>query len=140
MEFPGFLGIGLYRLRKLLRDAPMAALGPLFGIMGADIAVDISGGRFGTAIIEVVIGPMIAISISSVAQRENAGPSGLLLFILGSISAIGASILITRGLSYGSGTTFVVGLRHLIVGAYAWAAIASEPPPRREVRVATVGV
>ena len=62
----------------------------------------------------------------------------MLLFILGSISAIGASILLTQGIGYGSGLVFVMGLRHLTVAAYAWAAIATEPPPRREVRFAPV--
>ncbi len=138
MEFPGLLGIGLYRLRVALRRSPIATLGPLFGVIAADMSVDIRGGRYSSVLIELVIAPLLALTISVVAQRGSAGPSGFLFFVLGTVSAVGASILLTRGLAVGSASVFMIGLRHLTVGIYAWAAIASEPPPRRELRFAHV--
>jgi hypothetical protein len=132
------LGIGLYRLRQLLQRAPFAALGPLFGMAAAHMSIELARGRFVSVAISLLVIPVVALTVSHVAQRDSAGPVGLLCFILGSVSAVGASMLLTLGLTAGSGTVFVIGLRHLVVGAYAWAAIASEPPPRRVQRLAPV--
>lgn len=139
MEFPGFLGTGLWRLRQLIQNAPIGALGPFFGVVSADMTVDITRGRYSSVLIDLVLAPLIAIAILNVAQRDNAGPSTALMFLLGTISAMGASMLIARGISGGSGYVFMMGLRHLTVGAYAWATIASEPPVRRRYEFSTVG-
>lgn len=140
MEFPGLLGIALWRLREALRNAPYATLGPFFGIIAADIAIDLQRGRLSSVSIELVIAPLIAWTVASVAQRSNAGPSGLLLFVLGAVSAFGATALLTRGVFTGSAIVIMMGLRHLTVAAYTWAAIAIEPPPRRRVVLAPVSV
>ena len=66
MDFPGLLGVALYRLRLLIRRAPVGALGPFFGFIAADMALDISRGRFGSAAIEVVIAPVLALVIAQV--------------------------------------------------------------------------
>lgn len=137
VEFPGVLGIGLHRLRAFMRAVPIAALGPLLGIIAADMSLDIAGHRFGAVLLEIVIAPMVAMAVISTAQREHAGMSGLLLFVLGSVSAFGASVLLLRGVAAGSAGIVVMGVRHLTVCAYAWAAIATEPP-RRDTRPAFV--
>ena len=139
MEFPGFLGVGLFRLRTLIKNAPIGALGPFFGVIAADMVVDVSRGRYTSVAIEIVIAPLIAIAVLNVAQREHAGMSATLMFVLGTISALGASMLIGRGISNGSSFVFMMGIRHLTVGAYAWAAIASEPPVRQRREFAMVG-
>ena len=139
MEFPGFLGIGLYRLRQWLRSSTVAAIGPLLGIIAADIAIDISRGRFATVGVEVVIAPLIALTVSSVAQRSAPGLSGQMMFWLGAVSALGTSMLMALSIRHGSGPGFVIGLRHLTVWAYAWASIAMEPPVRRQLVFAPVG-
>lgn len=141
MEFPGILGIGLYRLRELIRRAPIGALGPLLGIMAADISVDLASGRYLSMTIDLAIAPTLALIVSQTAQRSHAGISGPLLLVLGGVSALGASMLLSRGFTVGSGEVFMMGVRHLTVAAYAWAAIATEPPPRRRaVRFAPVNV
>ena len=140
MEFPGILGIGLYRLRELIRNAPMSALIPLMGMMAIDISVDLASGRYSSVLIDLMIAPALAYSVGQTAQRSHAGISGPLLFILGAISALGASMLLSRGVTMGSGDVLMMGMRHLTVAAYAWAAIATEPPRRREVRFAPVRV
>ncbi len=140
MEFPGLLGVGLHRLRVWMRDAPLTALGPLFGIIGADIAIDIMRGDHTGAGMGVVIAPMLGLSISFVAQRSHPGLSGLLMLGLGAVSALGASSLLALGLSHGSGLLVVIGLRHLTVAAYAWAAVAAEPPVRRRLVLKPVRV
>ena len=139
MEFPGFLGVGLYRLRLWLKGSAFASLGPLLGIIAADIAIDISRGRFATVSVEVVIAPLIALTIVSVAQRTDPGVSGQMMFWLGAVSAVGASVLMALSLRHGSGPGFVIGLRHFTVWAYAWASIATEPPVRRQLVFAPVG-
>ncbi|MEQ8841075.1 MAG: hypothetical protein RIB98_08840 [Acidimicrobiales bacterium] len=124
------LGIALYRLRMLMRLLPIASLGPLLGIMAADMAVDIMRGSYGSVIIELAIAPPMAMTVVFTAQRDHAGLSGPLLFILGIVSGFGAMVLLTRGFAIGSGGVVIMGLRHLAVCAYAWAAIATEPAPR----------
>lgn len=131
MEFPGILGIALHRLRLFMRSVPIAAMGPLLGIIAADMALDIMRGKYGSLLLEVAIAPLVALAVFSTAQRDHAGISGLLLFVLGTVSAFGASVLLTRGVLAGSAGIVIIGLRHLTVAAYAWAAIATEPPPRR---------
>ena len=138
VEFPGILGIGLHRLRMVMRAMPIAALGPLLGIIAADMSLDITRARYGSVLLEIAIAPLVAMAVLSTAQRDHAGISGFLLFVLGIVSAFGASVLLTRGLTLGSGGIVIMGLRHLTVGAYAWAAIATEPPPRRAHRAAFV--
>ena len=139
MEFPGLLGVGLYRLKTWLTQVPLAALGPLFAAMAADMSIDIARGRYGSVLFEIVLAPLIAFSVMKVAQRSHPGRTGIMMFILGSISALGASSLIARGFSVGSGLIVIMGIRHLTVAIYAWAAIATEPPVRREARFAPVG-
>jgi hypothetical protein len=139
MEFPGFLGIGLWRLRQQIQNAPIGALGPFFGVISADMTVDIMRGRYGSVLFDIVLAPLIAIAILNVAQRDSAGPTTPMMFLLGTISAMGAATLIARGLTVGSGYVFMMGLRHLTVGAYVWASIASEPPVRRRYEFSTVG-
>ena len=139
MEFPGILGVGLHRLRTLMRELPLISLGPLLGIIAADMALDIMRGRYGSVLLEIAIAPLVALAVYTTALRDHAGLSGLLLFVLGIVSAFGGSVLLTRGFTVGSGGIAIMGLRHLTVGAYAWAAIATEPPPRRrETRPAFV--
>lgn len=141
MEFPGILGVGLFRLRELIRRAPLGALGPLMGIMAADISIDMAAGRHTSVLIDLAIAPILAITVSQTAQRSHAGISGPLLLLLGAISALGASMLLGRGFAVGSGAVLMMGIRHLTVGAYAWAAIATEPPRRRQpLRFAPVSV
>ena len=140
MEFPGILGIGLHRLRMMMRAVPIAALGPLLGIIGADMSLDIMRGRYGSVLLEIAIAPLVAMAVLSTAQRDHAGLSGPLLFVLGIVSGFGATVLLTRGLAFGSAGIVIMGLRHLTVAAYAWAAIATEPPPRREPRPALVRI
>lgn len=139
MEFPGFLGVGLYRLRLWLKSSAFASLGPLLGIIAADNAIDISRGRFATVGIEVVIAPLIALTIVSVAQRTTPGVTGQMMFWLGAASALGASMIMALSIRYGDGPGFVIGLRHLTMWAYAWASIATEPPVRRQLVFAPVG-
>jgi hypothetical protein len=133
VEFPGLLGVALYRLRTWMRGAPIASLGPLLGFIAADIAVDLQRGRLGGVGIELVIAPLIAVTVSMVAQRDHAGMSAILLLVLGAVSALGASALLALGFGYGVAPVVVMGLRHLAVATYAWAAIAAEPPPRRRL-------
>ena len=96
MEFPGFLGTGLWRLRQLIQNAPIGALGPFFGVVAADMTVDIMRGRYGSVLIDLVLAPLIAMAILNVAQRDNAGPTTPLMFLLGTISAMGAAMLISQ--------------------------------------------
>ena len=138
MEFPGILGTFLWRLKTALQTWPMAALGPFFGLIAADLAVDVHLGRWGSAGVEVVIAPMIAIAVLNVAARNHAGVSGTMMFVLGTISGIGATMLMTRGVMAGSGLVFVMGARHLAVMVYAWASIATEPPVRHQAELAFV--
>lgn len=140
VEFPGLLGVGLHRLRLWMQRAPWAAVGPLFGIIGADIALDLSRGNLTGAGVELVIAPLLALTITFVAQRSHPGVSGLLLLGLGAISALGASSLLALAIAHGSGPLAVMGARHLTVAIYAWAAIATEPPPRRRLVVKPVQV
>jgi len=44
---------------------------------------------------------------------------------------LAASSLLVLGMASNTAGVVIVGLRHLVVGAYAWAAIADEPPRRR---------
>ena len=140
MEFPGLLGVLLHRLRTWLQEAPLAALGPLMGFLAADVAVDIMRGRLGSVGIEIVIAPLLALSISLVAQRAQPGISGMLMLVLGGISALGASALLALALTHGVAPLAIIGLRHLVVAAYAWAAIAEEPPPRRRLALRPIQV
>ena len=133
MEFPGLLGVALYRLRTWLRAAPIAAVGPLLGFIAADIAVDLDQGRLGSVGIQLLIAPVIALTVGFVAQRDDAGLSGLLLLVLGAVSVLGASALLALGLLRGMPALFVSGLHHLAVAVYVWAAVATEPPPRRRL-------
>ena len=139
MEFPGPLGVGLFRLGERLRVLPLVALAPFFGIVGADIAVDVMYGRMGSVGVEVVVMPVFAMLVLSVARRPHPGLSGQLLLALGAISATGGTVLLTLGLSRGVAPVVVMGLRHLAVAAYSWAAIATEPPPRPRVRLGILG-
>lgn len=138
MEFPGILGVALWRLKTAIQAWPLATLGPFFGIIAADIAVDLDHGRFFSVGIEIVIAPLIAISILNVVARDHAGLSGALMFVLGTVSGVGASTLLARGITTGSADVFLIGLRHLTVMAYAWASIATEPPVRRRTEFAYV--
>jgi len=133
VEFPGLLGVALYRLRTWLREAPIAAVGPLLGFIAADMAIDLDRGNLSGVGIELIIAPLIALTVSFVAQREHAGLSGIMLLVLGAVSALGASMLLALGIVHGVAPVAVTGLRHLAVAAYAWAAVASEPPPRRRL-------
>ncbi len=74
---------------------------------------------------------LLALTISFVAHRSHPGMSGILLLVLGAVSALGAVTLLVLGLGKGAAPVVVIGLRHLVVATYAWAAIAKEPPPRR---------
>jgi len=139
VEFPGLIGVGLYRLGEWLRTAPLAALGPLFGMVGADIALDLSRGRLAHAGVELVIAPALAVSMVAVAQQVKGGMSGHLMFVVGTISAMGATSLLALGIAHGSSVPLVVGLRHATVAAYAWASVATEPPPRRGLVLSPVG-
>ncbi len=138
MEFPGVLGVALWRLKNAIQTWPTAALGPFFGVVAADMAVDLDHGRYGAVGMELVLAPLIAIAVLNVVSRDQAGISGVLMFVLGTVSGVGASMLMTRGITTGSGEIFLIGLRHLTVMAYAWASIASEPPVRRRAEYAFV--
>lgn len=139
MDFPGLIGVGLYRLGEWIRDAPYTALGPFFGVVAVDLALDVGRGRLVPAGIELVVAPLLALSMVVVARQNNGGISGHLMFIVGLVSAIGATSLLTLGLMRGSGVALVMGLRHATVAAYAWASVASEPPPRRRLVLSPVG-
>lgn len=132
MEFPGILGVALWRLKTMIEAWPVAALGPFFGIIVADVMIDSSLGKYASAGIDLVMAPILAFSILHVIARGGAGPSATLMFILGLVSSVGASALITIGLVHGSGLVFMTGIRHLTVMAYVWASIATEPPQRRQ--------
>ena len=131
VEFPGLLGVVLYRLRTWMREAPLAALGPLLGFLAVDIAIDIVRGDGGSAAVTLVIAAPLALSVSAVAQQSQPGVSGGLLLVLGAVSALGASALLSVGVTRAIAPEFMMGMRHLAVAGYAWAAIAAEPPPRR---------
>ncbi len=139
MEFPGLLGIALHRIGEQLRNAPLVALGPLFGIVAANSANDITSGRMATVGVEMIIMPAFSVAVLFVARHPHPGVSGQMLLGLGAISAFAASALLSLGLSHMAAPVMVMGMRHLAIAAYAWAAIATEPPPRR-VRLALVGV
>ena len=80
---------------------------------------------------EIIVAPMIAVAVLNVVARDQGGISGPLMFVLGTVSGLGASALLTRGITTGSPDIFLIGLRHFTVMAYAWASIASEPPVKR---------
>lgn len=138
MEFPGFLGVALWRLKAVIQTWPMAALGPFFGVISAALAIDVFRGDYASVGMEIIIAPLIAVAVLEVARRDPVGPSGLLMFVLGIVSGVGASILLARGITTGSAVVFMIGLRHLTVMAYAWASIATEPPVRHRPELAFV--
>ena len=140
MEFPGLLGIALHRLGEWLREAPLASLGPLLGIVAADSANDIMSGRMATVGVQIIIMPAFSVAVLWVARHPRPGVSGQLLFALGAISAFGAALLLGLGFSHVAAPVVMMGMRHLAVAVYAWAAIATEPPPRPRVRLAPLGV
>ena len=138
MEFPGVLGVALWRLKNAIQAWPIAALGPFFAVVAADIAVDLDNGRLGAVGMEIIVAPLIAVAVLNVVARDQAGISGPLMFVLGTVSGLGASALLTRGITTGSPDIFLIGLRHFTVMAYAWASIASEPPVKRRAEFAFV--
>lgn len=138
MLFPGWLGVGLYRLRGWIMRQPMAAVGPLLGLVAADSALDLRQGRLNGVIIELGLSAVIAVLVGVIAQQKQPGMAGLLMFVLGAVSALGSSMLLALALAHGSGPLTIVGLRHLAVACYTWASIAEEPPPRRRVALQPV--
>ena len=140
VEFPGLVGIALHRLGEWLREAPFTALGPLYGIVAADMAIDIIHGRMAIVGVKIIIMPVFSMAVVSVARQTHPGLSGQLLLGLGAISALGASMLLSLGLSRSVAPVVVMGMRHLAMAAYAWGAIATEPPPRTRFRLHPIRV
>ncbi len=135
MEFPGALGQWLFRLGCWIRERPMAAMGPLLGLVAADMTGDFQVGHYSSFATDAVLAPLVALSVLHVANQAHGGMSSTLLVVFGAITIAAASIFLSFLLIVANPYFLVTFVRYLITGLYCFATVATEPSPRQPVRV-----
>ena len=122
--FPGPISQPLLALRDWMRSAPVAAVGPFLGVVAADSMQAFRQGALSDVGVDVVVMPLLAVVIITAAARPNPLITGM-LFALGALTVVGGAGVLVLALRGQDAPLVVASIRHLVVGAYAWAAVAA---------------